>query len=110
VCVRAAAEVDAFDSHSFVHHRLAGRVRAERRDALLLAEQLAQTLVERRRRLARHGVVVGDRATLLDDLARRVQTRRAREARTLEPLLGLSDLLLESSHVGAPAHVVSWKP
>ena len=75
---RPAAEVDALDPQPLDHHRLAGRVRAERRDALLLSEQLAQAVVERRRRLPRHGVVVRDRAALLDDLARRVQAQSCR--------------------------------
>ena len=100
---RPAAEVDAFDPQALDHHRLTGRVRTERRDALSRGEQLAQAVIERRRRVASQDVIVGDGAALLDDLARRVQTRRAREPRAVKPLLGVGDFLLERSHIGAPA-------
>ena len=81
---RPAAEVDALDAHSLHGHRLAGRVGAERGDALLGGEQLAQPVVEGRRRVARHGVVGGDRAALLDYLAGRVEAGDAGEARTVD--------------------------
>ncbi len=86
---RPAAEVDALDAHPLHRHGLARRVGAEGRDALLLGEQLAQARVERRRGLARHGVVGRDGAALLDDLAGRVQADDPVEARTVEvPLRG----------------------
>ncbi len=62
---------------------------------LLLGEQLAQARVEGRRRLARHGVVGGDRAALLDDLAGRVEADDPVEARAVEVSLGGGDVLLE---------------
>ena len=49
-------------------------------------EELAQPGVELLGRLAGDRVVVGDRAALLDDLARRVQADDALEARAGEPL------------------------
>ena len=54
---RPAAEVDPLDPHALDRHRLARRVRTEGGDALALCEELAQAVVERRRGLARHGVV-----------------------------------------------------
>ena len=43
---RPAAEIDPLDAQSLHHHRLSGRVRAERGDALPFREQLAQAVVE----------------------------------------------------------------
>ena len=92
---RPAAEVDALDAHPLHAHGLAGRVGAERRDALLRGEQLAQPVIERRRRLARHGVVGRNGAALLDDLAGRVQAGDPGKARTVEVSLRGRDVLLE---------------
>ena len=58
-------------------------------------EQLAQAIVESRRRLACHDVVGGDRAALLDDLARRVQANDPVESRAVEVALRGGDVLLE---------------
>ena len=97
---RPAAEVDALDSHPLHHHGLAGGVGAERRDALLLGEQFAQSPMERRRGLARHDVVGRDGAALLDDLTGRVQAGDAVEARTVEVPLRGGDLFFERGAVG----------
>ncbi len=97
---RPAAEVDPLDPHPLHRHRLPRRVRAEGGDALALREELAQAVVERRGRLARHRVVVGDGAALLDHLARGVEADDPRESGAVEPLLGLGDFLLERSHEG----------
>ena len=61
----------------------------------MLGEELAQAVVEGRRRLARDGVVGGDGAALLDDLARRVEAHDSVEARTVEVPLRGGDVLLE---------------
>ncbi len=58
-------------------------------------EQLAQARVEGRRGLARHGVVGGDRAALLYDLAGRVEADDPVEARAVEVPLGGGDILFE---------------
>ena len=90
---RPAAEVDPFDPHPLHRHRLPRRVRTKGRDALALCEELAQAVMECRRSLARHGVVGGDRAALLDHLARGVEANDPRESRAVEPLLGRGDFL-----------------
>ena len=61
----------------------------------MLGEELAQAVVEGRRGLARHGVVGRDRAALLDDLAGRIETDDALEARAVEVPLRGGDILLE---------------
>ncbi len=65
-----AAEVDALDAGPLHLDHLAGRVRPEAGDRLLLAEQLAEAGVEPLGGLARHRVVLRQRAVLLDDLSR----------------------------------------
>ena len=91
-----AAEVDALDAHSLHGHGLAGGVRPEGGDALLLGEQLAQPLVEGLGGLARDGVVDRDGAALLDDLPRAVEAGDPLEPRTVDVPLGVGDLLVES--------------
>ena len=98
---RPAAQVDPFDPHPLHGHGLPRRVGAEGGDALPLREELAQAVVKRRRGLARHRVVVSDRAALLDDLARAVKADDPREAGAVEPALGGGDFLFERVHGGA---------
>ena len=92
---RPATEVDALDAHPLHGHRLPRRVGAEGGDALALGEELAQARVEGLRRLARHGVVGGDRAALLDDLAGRIEANDPVEPRTVEVSLRGGDVPLE---------------
>src|SRR6266511_6455642 len=74
---------------------------AERGDAPLLLEQLAQALVERLGGAARDRVLRADRAALLDHLARRVDPLDPREPWAREPPAEICDLLLEA-HVTPP--------
>ena len=92
---RPAAEVDPLDAHPLHRHGLTGRVRPEGGDALVLGEEFAQAVVEGRRRLARDRVVGGDRAALLDDLARRIEADDPLEAWAVEVSLHCGDILLE---------------
>ena len=92
---RPTAEIDPLDTHPLHHHGLAGRVRAEGGDALLLGEQFAQARVERLRCLARDDVVGGDRAALLDDLAGGEEADDPVETRAVEILLGGGDVPVE---------------
>src|SRR5262249_46493583 len=82
-----AAKIDPLDTQSLHHDRLSGRVGAERGDALPLREQLAQAFVKGFCGHACHGVIVVDRAALLDDLAGRVEASDAGETQAVEPLL-----------------------
>ena len=93
---RPTAQIDTFDTAALHRHGLARRVRPERGDRLVLAEQLTQAGVEGRGGLAGHGVVHTDRAALLDDLARGVQPGDARESGTVEVALGGGHFLLET--------------
>ena len=98
-----AAQVDALDAHALHRHRLAGRVGAEGGDALPLVEELAQPGVEGLRRLAGHGVVVGDGAPLLDHLARRVEAGDAlRSGVASNHSLRGGDVVVEGAHAGSP--------
>ncbi len=94
---RPAAEVDALDPHPLHGHRLPRRVGAEGGDALAPGKELAQALMERRRRFARHRVVDRDRAALLDHLSGRIKTNDPPEAGAVEVPPGGGDLLLEWS-------------
>ena len=99
---RPAAEVDPLDPHPLHRHPLPRRVRAKGGDALALPEELAQAVMECRRGLARHGVVGGYSATLLDHLARVIEANDPRESGAVEPVLGRGYFLLERSHDMAP--------
>ena len=87
--------LDAFDADPLHHHGLAGGVRPERRDALLLREQFAQPRIERFGGLPGHRIVGRDGAALFDDLARGVEPRDAVETGAVEILLHVGDVLLE---------------
>ena len=89
---RPSSEIDRLDARALHRHGLARRVRAERGDALLLGEELAESCVEGRGGLARDGVVGADRPALLDDLSRRVESFEPGEPGALEPLPHLADL------------------
>src|ERR1019366_5170418 len=99
---RPPTQVDPFDPHPLHRHRLPGRVRTKSRDALALCEELSQAVMECRRGFARHRVVGGDSAALLDYLTRGVEANDPRESGAVEPLLGRGDFLLERSHDSAP--------
>ena len=58
--------------------------------------------MECRRGLARHGVVGGDSAALLDYLARGIEANDPRESGAVEPLLSCGGFLLERSHDALP--------
>jgi hypothetical protein len=90
-----AAEVDPFDARPLHRDCLPGRIRAKGRDAFSFSEELPQASVERRGRLAGNRVVLGDRAALLDNLTRGVETDDSRKAVAVDPLLGLGHFLIE---------------
>ncbi len=92
---RPATEVDPLDADPLHRHGLARRVRPEGGDALVLGEEFAQAVVERRGGQARHRVVGGYGAALLYDLARRVETDDPVEAWAVEVPLHGGDILLE---------------
>ena len=92
---RPAAEVDALDPPPLHRHRLTRRVRAERRDRLLLVEQLPQACVEGCRGVSRHRVVLRNRAPLRRHLARRVEPPDAGKAVSSHERRRPFDLLLQ---------------
>ena len=93
-----AAQVDGVDPGPLHRHRLSRRVGAEGGDALALGEQPAQVVEERDRRRARDRVVGLDGASLLHDVARRVQPADSPPARAVEPGLQLGNLVRSHRH------------
>src|SRR5690554_5414953 len=92
---RPAAEVDALDADALHRHGLTGRIGAEGRDLLALGEKLAEKLVELFRILPRDRIICLDRALLLSDRTRRVESLDLLESRALKPCLRLCDLLFK---------------
>ena len=93
-----AAEVDGVDPHPLHHHGLTGGVRAEGRDLATLLEQRAKPRMEPFGSHPGDGGVGLDRALLLDDLARAVQTHDAVEPGGCAPRTRGRDLRLHVVH------------
>ena len=99
---RPSAEVDSFDTHPLDVDCLTRRVGTKRGDRLAGGKKLAQTVVERLGARPGDGVIGCNPATLLGDLAGRVEADQPLESGPGEVLIDVVDLLVQCAHVLTP--------